>query len=222
MAEEETDRREHELEAAALLLLLERRARRALRKSVRVLTNHVGRLGGDLSYLDQAVRAGARESLGAIRGAARAGARQSWTSMTDLDVPPGGDLHAAGLDALRAQSSADSLARQWRAAAHANDLDVQVALQDLLWRLDRTATTETVDGWNAETQRLNDLAEALGFEITETWSAILDSRTCGWCRALDGNSIVRPERFADLPPLHPSCRCLVLTDVRVVTDRKAA
>lgn len=217
--------RRHELEAAALLLLLIRRARRLLRKAVKTLTLGVVDIGGTATgtaHLDQAIRTGGRQGIATIRAAARDGARRSWSSMTGIAPATDLGLYAAGLDAIRAQGAGDSLARQLHAAlVDDEDVSVASALRELEWRLDRMATTEAVDAWSDETSRLNDLAEAAGVEIIETWSAILDSHTCKACRALDGDMVTRPDRFEDLPPLHPHCRCIVLTEIRAASQRAA-
>ena len=217
MAEESADRSRHEEEAAAALVLLIRRAQRVVRKAARILTGHVLRAGGGTVEVGHAVRAGTCQGVALARQGARAGARRSWMAMTDLVAAPA-DLYVAGTDALRAQQAGDAIASQFykseSVVVNGAAVDADEALDELLWRLDRTATTETVDAWNAEIQRQNDLAEALGLEITETWSAKLDFRTCKACRDLDGDYVVRPDRFEDAPPLHPNCRCFLLTEVR--------
>ena len=48
--------------------------------------------------------------------------------------------------------------------------------------------------------------------VSNTWSAILDTRTCELCRSLDGKTLPEghPDFEAYQPPLHSSCRCLFL------------
>jgi Phage Mu protein F like protein len=216
--QEDRERRKRELEAAALLLLLDKRARRLLATAVRTLTLHVIDLGGGAVHVEHGLRAGARQGVATVRARARAGARTSWESFTGLDAQPE-DLHAIGLDALSASRAEASLGAQFRAEVADAEGDVEDALAEMAWRLSRTATSETVDAYNDEILRQNAWIEAQGYVVIETWSAILDKTTCRECAELDGQSVVRPAHFDDPPPLHPNCRCILTTEIQA---RKAA
>lgn len=123
------------------------------------------------------------------------------------------------VDAERAGAAADSLAQQYGegvAAAlgeGATDLEASAAAaDDLEPAIERTASTEAVDAWNDETAVLNEGLVALpGVRIVQVWQALLDTRTCPSCSAMDGQMRRWPERFEDEPPLHPRCRCFLST-----------
>lgn len=87
----------------------------------------------------------------------------------------------------------------------------------------RTATTETVEAFNAERRAIysavSKLPEAEG--LREQWHAELDRRTCATCESLDGELSDIGGSFAEgRPPLHSRCRCW--TEVIRKTDWLAA
>jgi hypothetical protein len=154
-------------------------------------------------------------AIGRIRSSSRVASRQAWSKTTGLLV----DIRdRVDLDTSRAWMGGDALARQWdarRAQAVADGIEPAAAMRQAVVTIDyaveRTATTETVDAFNDETETLADVAYARGIVVVQTWEGILDQRTCPECEALEGVSMTRPERFDERPPLHPLCRCFLST-----------
>lgn len=154
-----------------------------------------------------------------LRETTRAEAAERWARSTKLRLVP---HDTSAPDAARAQSAANALAARWRElvdGAVAEGADIRHAsawaLDDMDPSAERTATTETIDAWNSEVDRQNTAAASAGYLITETWEGILDTRVCPECEAMIGESVTRPDRFPELPPLHPRCRCFLSTIVEV-------
>lgn len=209
-----TTKREAEL-ATALLLL----SRRSATKLVSALALATRALVAGRAHISQAVRAIENSQARAIQGVreqSRQAARQAWQNDAGIERP----AHDSAVDALRAWAAASAIAFAWSRAQR--KLVVEEALPEhvamrrataaVTSSAERTGETETVHAWNAETSRLDDLAAGSGYIVIETWSALIDA--CPRCTDLDGDTVVRPERFPQDPPLHPRCRCILISDVR--------
>lgn len=171
----------------------------------------------------------AGQAIDQIRAAASEGARKAWTKLTGREA----ESSAQGiLEAARSSESASSLAAAWRRKVEEARAATpyrtpgtrpvpieQRALADIQPAIRRTAQTETVDAWAAETSRQNDRAYALGLDVTEEWIALLDA--CPRCWALHGQTVTRPDTFPEEPPLHPHCHCYLVTTI-ATADRRAA
>lgn len=172
-------------------------------------------MGARPEQVSDAIRGVSRTSLVRVRGTSRAVSRDAWRRTTGLDPVA---IDRAHNDNARAWSSADSLRTQWRDAydsAVAGGSDPGPAMREAVitieYAVDRTATTEVVDAFNDEADALALAAGATGLVVAQTWEGILDTRTCPECEAIEGVTMVRPERFDELPPLHPLCRCFLST-----------
>lgn len=85
--------------------------------------------------------------------------------------------------------------------------------------------------FEASGTKIDDFADILGEETVEAfkkggfkkyiWITEMDDRTCPVCSALDGEvfDIDRSEIGANLPPLHPFCRCSVAAYVDDLDDK---
>ncbi len=133
----------------------------------------------------------------------------------------------AELDELAAFVAASSLSAAWGQAALtaiAADRSPLRAVDAIVPNVERTVATEVARAFNDERERLLvDMAEFLGggdrsgkpdlprpgaFKV---WSAVLDSKTCSRCFAVDGEIVELHKQFSvgSPPPLHPRCRCIV-------------
>lgn len=152
------------------------------------------------------------------RQSARGRSMDRWSDDTGIRT----ESQPVALDAMRAWSAAAAIAHAWttkRGALEAigeatGTKASRLATESIIPNVQRTAVTETASAWNAEVVRLNDRAFAVGYEVTETWSALIDA--CHKCWALDGTTVTRPDRFPGDPPLHPQCACIISTDVRAI------
>jgi hypothetical protein len=221
---DEKDRRRAALAVAALLLLQERRARRALRKALRVPLRLLD-LGGHQVHVDFALREVGHREIVDLRTQARSASRKGWRKTTRQPVL---QVIRGGIDEQRAVSAAAGLADIWskqraklEQAGEVADPDTQ-ALVDIEYAIERTAVTETVDAFNDEAEAMAGEAAARGLIVVQTWEGILDTRTCPECEALEGVTKARPDRFDELPPLHPGCRCFLSTWLTESTAAAAA
>jgi SPP1 gp7 family putative phage head morphogenesis protein len=75
------------------------------------------------------------------------------------------------------------------------------------WQVDRIVRTETTQIYNAG-RYLRQVGEDIitGWE----WSSVLDDVCCDECEERDGIFIPKGEEIGEMPPLHPSCRCICL------------
>lgn len=223
MSTEERERLKRTLAMAALLLLLERKAKAALGAALSLPLLHLPRLGATPSHVQNGIRVAGRKAIATIRSDARGAGLDRWVKQTGIFVRPEQTV-IAHVDRARAEKSADSLAAQWgksrqvaladgatehEATAHATDVLDSAA--------DRTAVTEAADALNDEIARANEEARRGGYIVVETWSSILDSRTCPECDALNGRQKRSPERF-DPPPIHSRCRCLIDTEILPIAE----
>lgn len=146
----------------------------------------------------------------ALRKFAKAASTKAWLAQTGQERAA--DIAVGGVDRLRATNAGRALSRAWRAEVE-DGATYRGALDEIDSNIDRTATTETVQAWNESTLAQNDAAAARGHTITERWDALLDKRTCPECDSLAGTEVTRPEEFDREPPIHPGCRCFIVTEV---------
>lgn len=210
------------LEAAALLLALDQRARRVLHGAAR-LPLRLALLGAGAYEIQVGIRASTQSAIGKIQDGARTQSARQWEATVGLAA---WDLAGPPTDHARAITAADSLAVAWRKKlqkAEQSGLSGQRAIREASRALepsvDRTAASEAMRAWNSETLRQNDTAYELGYTVEETWCALLDA--CPHCRDLDGTVAVRPDRLAEDPPAHPRCRCFISTYITRAPRRAA-
>jgi preprotein translocase subunit SecD len=203
-------------EWAALLLILENRSKRAMSAAMR-LPLALPAIGGTRAHVEMAMRTAGRKAITAVRSHARDVARTHWVKTSGVSVQT--DVSVKSADEARAATSSDSLARQWSEKRNAALIDgkseaeaSQAASDAIESAVERTAVTEAADALNAEIARANADARARGYKVTETWNAILDSRTCEECFYRDGQQRVAPD-FFDPPPVHARCRCVLVTEI---------
>ena len=139
-----------------------------------------------------------------------------WSSQTGL-AP--GLAEIAEADRRRAQEAGKGLAKHWAEAEKAarkagSSTSYTDAARQIEGAIKRTATTETVDAWNQQIAKQGRAARRGGASIRYTWEAEHDKRTCSLCASLDGAQWKDDEAPPDgWPPLHPHCRCHVVTDI---------
>jgi len=203
-------------EWAAVLLLLDHKARRSLTAAMR-LPRSLTSLGGTHLHVQNAMRVAGRKAIKAIRQDARAKAIVRWVKTTGVRIDAERIYEAH--DAARAARSADSLAEQWTAyrtnalrEGATEEQALAIAHESIESSVERTAVTEVADALNAEIARANAQARARGYVVIETWNATLDTRTCDACGDLHGEQRRSPHHF-DPPPVHPRCRCVIDTEI---------
>lgn len=94
------------------------------------------------------------------------------------------------------------------------------------WKVERIARTEF---WRAVNAAKHEGAEETArrfpsLELWHVWNAVLDGKTCAFCRAMDGKRVragtgetftyANPkgeEVSVSYPPVHPHCRCSIVT-----------
>jgi hypothetical protein len=137
-----------------------------------------------------------------------------------VDIASANASTVLSADASVARASAERLARRWsKAVADARasgSLEEQAQIEgraELTSAANLYAEHEALDALNNEVSRLSRVAHESGLDVVMTWSADLDKRTCEKCDELNGEERTLPDEFDDLPPLHPSCRCHVLSEV---------
>ena len=123
-------------------------------------------------------------------------------------------------DARAVDVAAENLASRWsktieesRAEGSSEWVARSEARKVLATSAELTASNEALGAMNQEVYRVGVLAHNAGLKVSMIWQAELDKRTCDVCDHLNGEERVMPDEFDDLPPLHPRCRCHVLTDV---------
>jgi hypothetical protein len=168
------------------------------------------------------MRATGRDAILTMRAGTEARSRSHWEA-------------AAGIAALyvvtrtddsRATRGASALADAWSQRLHRGYEDgldshaaARRATREIAPSIDRTATTETMQSWNAETLRQDAYAASRGYVVTETWRSLLDA--CQACFDMDGLSVVVPDTFTEDPPIHPHCRCCIESSVELASERAA-
>lgn len=206
------------------MLLLTRRASIAMKAAAVLATRTMLTHGASPAQVAQAIQSSQATAIKSARRKAKDESRNIWQSATGLDV----SAHDDARDIVRAAAAASALAHAWSKRQRAlvdDDPDLstvkssRMALDDLSSSLERTADTESVHAWNTETSRLTDVAWSRGDIVVERWSALVDA--CPACWDLDGQSVVRPDRFPEDPPLHPRCRCILVVETESVLSEAA-
>jgi SPP1 gp7 family putative phage head morphogenesis protein len=154
--------------------------------------------------LKDALRAGLLEARQVARSHGLASLeRELVTVGHELGVTRAATSHLVR-DVYRSVSRSTSYARQWLNAAVSTSTAEASARTN--HALERTATTEAVDAFNAA--RAVALEEAGFPELGRRWDAKLDARVCPFCAGLDGTVVPAGMPFPDGdPPVHPNCRC---------------
>lgn len=200
------EERKRDLEIAAAILLLQRRAKRGVLAAVQAIGVPVlSRLS--VASAEHVLSAVSDKAILALRGTARSGARgisvlpEEFVTASFVALPEDvAAAHRAGL----------YVSVRWPTVLEAADGDVKKAVAALRPRIEQTAATEAMDAWNSEVSHLSARAYAAGLTVTDTWRALLDA--CDACSDLDGQRRVRPDTFEDEPPLHRSCFCWLDSD----------
>jgi hypothetical protein len=198
-----TKERKREIEVAAAIILLQRRAKRALRAAM----TGVGLpllLRASANQAPNIVTTVTSKSIVLARTTARADVRKISVLPAEIKVATGRE---ATVDAARAIRAGTSLGEQWAKVLEEAEGDAKAAAEALGSRLDRTATTEVMSAWNTEALSLSTRAHAAGYVVTDSWHALLDA--CDECWELDGQTRTRPDTFAESCPLHIRCRCFI-------------
>ena len=121
---------------------------------------------------------------------------------------------AKAKDALSAEAAANALKDAW-AKAHASAMqngsrrDFALARKLLKSKASTAAVFEVGSTFVDEMRRIQAVAAREGIDLVLTWSALLDSRTCGACKDRDG-MVMTPNPNLKWPPLHANCRCTVI------------
>lgn len=104
------------------------------------------------------------------------------------------------LDVVAASLAAQSFANAWASAALTNSPFPTDA------RIRRIIATETSRAYS------DVVREAAGeHKLVRVWNSVLDSKTCSFCRNMDGEETLPGQPFkGGIEPgwVHPSCRCL--------------
>jgi Phage Mu protein F like protein len=170
------------------------------------------------------MRATGRTAILQLRAGTQARSKGLWESWAPIDgtrAPV-----ATWAEDARAARGASAIADAWALRFHEaaeDDLTIAQAAKRaaaaIAQNIERTAITETAQAFNSEILRQNTYAHALGYAVEETWSALLDA--CPRCWELDGLTVTLPDRLPDSPPLHPRCRCTIVTNIGL-RDAEAA
>lgn len=103
------------------------------------------------------------------------------------------------LDTISASLAASSFANSWAAAAISN------SSFNTDFRIRRTVATETARAYS------DVIREAAGnHKLIRVWNAVLDTKTCGTCRDMDGETTLPGTAFrGNMEPgwVHINCRC---------------
>lgn len=93
----------------------------------------------------------------------------------------------------------------------ANDIGEGLFTRYRYWA-ERVARTEVMNAYNVQLDEgLHETRDTIP-DLRRRWDATEDSRTCPWCRDLDGEVRGLDEQFEDGldgAPAHPNCRCRV-------------
>jgi hypothetical protein len=193
---------------------VENRNRRGLHAALRLPLSLLA-LGGGPAHVEQGLRVAGRTAILKLRAGSQATIKDRWERDAGISGTP--VKAATWTEDARATRAANALADAWARRLHdaqqealSTDEAIRQASKAIEPNVDRTAITESAEAFNGEIVRQNSYAYGLGYEVVETWSALLDA--CPRCWDLDGTTAVRPDRLPD-PPLHPRCRCLIETSI---------
>ncbi len=202
-----------DVEQALRLLALERRAIRRLRAASSLT------LSATKGHTRDIVRSALSTQMTAavldVRTKVRVEAAEQFTDATGIVVESSGANDRP--DARRAGSA---FAKAWYVGGggtsggggSTDDWSDTDARDAAIAKIPRIAAYEVAFAWNDEHRRN---ADALpDYRFVERWSAILDTHLCIRCRRMNGK---RADAFGQFlegwPPLHGSCRCIVITTI---------
>ena len=149
-----------------------------------------------------------------IRTKVRDAAVKQFAEATGLTPPPSGahdlpDARRAGAALAKAYTGGGGQSGGGGSSDDWSEPDARAALAT---KIKRVAAWEVAFTWNDEHRRD---ADALpDYRFRERWCAILDHHLCVRCRRMNGRLADGNGMFAEgWPPLHPDCRCIVVTTV---------
>lgn len=184
---------------ALLLLLLRRRANRALNKRRISVAKKADLLFRGIRSAIIEVR-----ELAAELSFQRTQEQLALSGIKILDEP---DL-VLKATRERTEISADRAAHGTTNRWLADQLD-ETGKFNAVNEIERVAASETVDVYSdARGAVIATLPIAVQRELHKTWQAVGDKRTCPTCDALDGETVPVKEEFSKgPPPVHGRCRC---------------
>ncbi len=202
-----------DVDDAKQMLALEARALRRLR-ATSYLT-----LTATRGHTPDAVRGALSTQMAAavldVRTRVRVVAAKQFAEATGLDATPSG-----ASDRAQARRAGIAIAKAWYVGGggtsggggSSDDWDSTEARDAGLSKIKRVAAYEVADAWNDEHRRNADAWPT--YKFVERWCAILDVHLCIRCRRMNGKRANAFGQFAEgWPPLHPDCRCIVITTV---------
>lgn len=87
----------------------------------------------------------------------------------------------------------------------------QGLMKRALNRAERIVRTEVTNAYNIEKKARIVALNKRDPGYVERWVGVLDGRSCGYCRDMDGKTVAPGQHFPEGdPPLHPCCRCGVV------------
>lgn len=203
------ERRAARLRAATAILVLDRKSRLALAAALGLAL----RLDAPDLLTADAILVVAKVALGKVRAAGRVSALRLFAGDAITTTS------SARIDDAAARSAAKALRRRWidavreaRVGGLSSEEVARAGRVALLDYADVLATNEALAAASDEVASMARAASDAGLTVTLTWSAELDARTCERCEELDNEERMLPDEFDDLPPLHPRCRCHILSE----------
>jgi hypothetical protein len=201
----------------AALLLLEARSQRGLTAALALALS----LESPDLLKAATITSISRQALTKIRRLGRSAAPKLYYAPPEVEELALSTGASAVLEDARAVDfAAANLAKRWSTAVREarNEGSPEWEAQSegrkaLAVSAEMTASNEALGSMSSEASRVGKLAHSAGFKVSMTWQADLDKLTCGKCDHLDGEERTLPDEFDALPPLHPRCRCHVLTDI---------
>lgn len=218
-AQAERARRKRAIEAATLLLRLERRTRNAMHAALSTAVGYYAAIGASKAETTRGITEGQVAALLLSMRWTRHHAGLAWLDQTGLTRPD--DVRTVS-DKAFAKDAGKYVGKVWRrelkkARAEAgpyrstegivNDARVETAK-----RLDSVATTATTEAWNREQEAMAHAAERAGVALVYRWETE-DADACDECDELDGQEWTSASD-AEWPPKHPNCRCTLSTYTR--------
>lgn len=200
-----------DVEHAREMLALEQRAKRRLSATSRLTLNALGR-SHTKDVMRSALSTQMANAVFDVRTAVRREAAAQFERVTGLDTAPSNTN-----DRLAARRAGSAFARSWYkgGAGHSggggstDDWDSAAANDAAAVSIARIAAYEVASAWNDEHRRNADAHPE--FRFIERWCAILDTHLCKRCRKMNG-TVAGVHGFSEgWPPLHPDCRCIVIT-----------
>lgn len=197
---------------ARQMLALEVRASRTLNANASLVLTTVGR-SQPRDVTRGALAARTASTVLDVRRRVRVAAAQQFSRSTGLDTPPSGTV-----DRVAADRAGNAVARAWYqgggglsgGGGSTDAWDASAAREATKTSIARVAAHEVAGAWNDEHRRNAEVWP--DYKFVERWCAILDVHLCKRCRRMNGRRADAHGQFAEgWPPLHPDCRCIVIT-----------